>query len=107
MLVAMEISDVTSLVSTLSTIVGGFAILTRSVYKFTSRLLDTMAKNHSESLKQIIEDIKQSSVIASRLSDLEQEHRDIVAEQSHISSKLDAMSKRIDETYSLLLKHMN
>lgn len=102
----MEISDAASLVTTLSTIIGGFAILTRAVYKGTFRFLDEMAKNHSELIKPIIEDVKQSAAIASRLANLEQEHKEVVMEQSHISSKLDAMSKRIDETYSLLLKHM-
>lgn len=102
----MEITDAASLVATLSTIVSGFAILTRTIYKASFRFLDQMAKNHLDLIRPIIEDVKQSAAIASRLSDLEQEHRDIVKEQSNISTKLDAMSNRIDETYSLLLKHM-
>lgn len=102
----MGISDVTGLVATLSTIISGFAIMIRFVYKASSKLLEAMAKNHADLLKPIVDDIRQSAVITARISDLEQEHKDMVAEQSHISAKLDAMSNRIDETYSLLLKLM-
>ena len=103
----MELNEVSSLIATISTIISGFVILTRAAYKASARFLEAMAKHHADLIKPIVEDVKQSAAIVARISDLEQEHRDVVAEQSHISAKLDAMSKRIDETYSLLLKHMN
>lgn len=102
----MDISELAPIITTLSTIIGAFAVLTRAIYKGVSKFLAEMARNHSELIKPIIEDARQTSAIAARMSSLEQDHKEIVTEQSHIASKLDAMSKRIDETYSLLLKHM-
>lgn len=102
----MEISDVAQLVTTLSTIIGGFAILARSIYKGTYKFVEEMTRHHSDIIKPLVEDARQSAAISSRMAILEEEHKEIVIEQSHISSKLDAINKRVDETYSLLLKHM-
>lgn len=85
--------------------IGGLAFTIKSITTGSNKLINEMATNHKDITQSLVNEVRVTTELDTRIKGLEKGHEELKHENSEIMLKLDNVGERVDDIYSFLLKN--